>query len=121
MLLNDPTNDLLNFGFPKIPFRSSRSDAEEDDYGHEFEEDSGRFTILEFDQGVLNESATSLDMLVRFFDIGMELQSYTAYCTFPYSTPCNTSHHPVHCICMRSNRIHGSHHPMLSHLISVEV
>ena len=54
------------------------------------------------------------------------LQSYTAYCTFPYctflySTPCNTSHHPVHCICMRSNRIHGSHHSMLSHLISVEV
>ena len=37
------------------------------------------------------------------------MQSYKAYCTFPYSTPCNTSHHPVHCICMRSNRIHDSH------------
>ena len=49
------------------------------------------------------------------------LQSYTAYCTFPYCTPCNTSHHPVYCICMRSNRILGSHHSMLSHLISVEV
>ena len=71
-LLNDPTNDLLNFGFPKMPFRASRSDADQDDYGHEFEEDSGRFTILEFDQGVLDGSATSLDISVRFFDIGTE-------------------------------------------------
>ena len=49
------------------------------------------------------------------------MQSYKAYCTLPYCTPCNTSHLPVHCICMRRNRIHGSHHSMLSHLISVEV
>ena len=72
VLLNDPTNYLLNFGFLKMLFRSCRSDADEDDYGHEFEEDSGRFTILEFNQGVLNDSATSLDMSVRVFDIGME-------------------------------------------------
>ena len=50
MLLNDPTNDSLSFCFPKIHFRSSRSDADEDDCGHGFEEDSGRSSTLEFDQ-----------------------------------------------------------------------
>ena len=34
MLLNDPTNDLLKFGFVKIDFRSARFDADEDGYEH---------------------------------------------------------------------------------------
>ena len=72
MLLNDPTNDLLNFGFAKIHFRSSRSDTDEDDCGHGFEEDSGRSSTLEFDQGVLNNSITSLNISVMFFYTGME-------------------------------------------------
>ena len=50
MPLNDPANDLLKFGSAKIHFRSSRSDAYEDDCGHEFEENSGRSSTLEFDQ-----------------------------------------------------------------------
>ena len=48
--LNDLTNDLLKFGAAKIHFRSSRSDAYEDDCGHEFEENSGRSSTLQFDQ-----------------------------------------------------------------------
>ena len=78
--LNDLTNDLLKFGSAKIHFRSSRSDAYEDDCGHEFEEDSGRSSTLEFDQGVLDNSVTSLDMSVRFFDTGTEsLESSSAF------------------------------------------
>ena len=50
MLLNDPTNDLLNFGSVKMHYRSPRSDSDEDDCGHEFEENSGRSSTLEFDQ-----------------------------------------------------------------------
>ena len=80
MLLNDPTNDLLSFRFTKIHFRSSRSDADEDDYGHEFEENSGRSSTLEFDQAVLDISATSLDISVRVFHTGVEsLDSPSAF------------------------------------------
>ena len=80
ILLNNPTNDLSNFGVAKTRFRSSRSDADEDDCGHEFEENSGRSSSLEFDQGVLDNSATSLDMSVRFIDTGTEsLDSSSAF------------------------------------------
>ena len=85
MLLNDPTNDLLSFRFIKIHFRSSRSDADEDDYGHEFEENSGRSSTLEFDQAVLDISATSLDIRVRSEFISSDIRQVN-------------HHHHHHCV-----------------------
>ena len=56
------------------------SDADEDDYGQKFEENSGRSSTLEFDQAVLDISATSLDISVRVFHTGMEsLDSPSAF------------------------------------------
>ena len=68
MLLNDPSNDLLRFGFVKIDFRSARSDADEDGCEPQFGEDSGHCSPLEFGQGVLDDSHIILDTSVRYFD-----------------------------------------------------